>query len=83
MIIIVVIDKLLAFAGPFPIELSEELFSSGAPALALSAEAGAGSCSWHWLVMIPEKSCWFVFFFPNLFLVKCIFVVDFLLAFNE
>lgn len=32
MIIIVVIDKLRAFAGPFPIELSEKLFSSGAPA---------------------------------------------------
>lgn len=77
MIIIVVIDKLLAFTGPFPIKLSEKLFSSGAPRL-LSADAGAGSCSWHWVVMIPEKRSGFFF---NLFLFKCIFIVDF--AFSE
>lgn len=61
MIIIVVIDKLLAFTGPFPIKLSEKLFSSGAPRL-LSADAGAGSCSWHWVLMIPEKSFFSLFF---------------------
>lgn len=77
MIIIVVIDKLLAFTGPFPIKLSEKLFSSGALRL-LSADAGAGSCSWHWVVMIPEKRSGFFF---NLFLFKCIFIVDF--AFSE
>ena len=63
MIIIVVIDKLLAFTGPFPIKLSEKLFSSGALRL-LSADVGAGSCSWHWVLMIPEKR----FFSASLFL---------------
>lgn len=66
MIIIVVIDKLLAFTGPFPIKLSEKLFSSGAPRL-LSADAGAGSCSWHWVLMIPEKSFFSLFFSVSFF----------------
>lgn len=39
MIIIVVIDKLLALAGPFPIKLSEELFSSGARSLLMQGQA--------------------------------------------
>lgn len=74
MIIIVVIDKLLAFTGPFPIKLSEKLFSSCSLLM-----QRAGSCSWHWIVMIPEKS--WGFFLSNLFLLKCIFIVD--SAFNE
>lgn len=73
MIIIVVIDKLLAFTGPFPIKLSEKLFSSGALRL-LSAGAGAGSCSWHWVLMIPEKS-----FFSFFFLKKDILLLTLLL----
>lgn len=67
MIIIVVTDKLLAFTGPFPIKLSEKLFSSGAPRL-LSADAGAGSCSWHCVLMIPEKSFFSLFFFFFIFI---------------
>lgn len=65
MIITVVIDKLLAFTGPFPIKSSEKLFSSGAPCL-LSANAGAVSCSWHWVLVIPEKSFFSFFFFFSL-----------------
>lgn len=77
MIIIVVIDKLLAFTGPFPIKLSEKLFSSGAPRL-LSADAGAGSCSWHWVVMIPEKrsGVFSTSFFLNAFLLLTLLSVS-------
>lgn len=62
MIIIVVIDKLLAFTGPFPITLSEKLFASGAPRL-LSADPEAASCSWRGVWVISEKTFFSLFFF--------------------
>lgn len=73
MIIIVVIDKLLAFTGPFPITLSEKLFASGAPRL-LSADPKAASCSWRGVLVISEKTFFSLFFFVY-------FIIDF--AFNE
>lgn len=74
MIIIVVIDKLLAFTGPFPITLSEKLFASGAPRL-LSADPEAASCSWRGVWVISEKT------FFSLFFCFVYFIIDF--AFNE
>lgn len=75
MIIIVVIDKLLAFTGPFPITLSEKLFASGAPRL-LSADPEAASCSWRGVWVISEKTFFSLFFFFFVY-----FIIDF--AFND
>lgn len=55
MIIIVVVDKLIAFPGLFPIKWSEKLLYSGALLFFFSADIKEHSRSWQLVLVISVK----------------------------